>query len=84
MNRCFVAAECNLRTGQHFGSRDSLVLDRRQEARENGFANQREGRALFQRRDRCPLARALLAGDIQNLTQQRRARLILITLRSRP
>ena len=55
---------------QHAGGVDPLVLHRREAPGEHRLADQRDGHPQVQRRDARPLARALLAGGVEDLLHQ--------------
>jgi len=56
----------------------ALFLQRRQAARKDRFADQSQRLTQIERADRRPLARALLAGRIQNLIDNRLAVFVLL------
>jgi hypothetical protein len=57
----------NLRSSENLGSANTLLLDRRQAAREDGLADERDGHAEVERVHGGPLARSLLARTVKNL-----------------
>ena len=63
---------------QDFRGGDALVLQRREAARKNRFADQRDRHAQVERADHGPLAGAFLAGGVENLVDQRLAVVVLL------
>ncbi len=63
---------------QHLRCGHALIFNRREAARENRFANQRDGHAQIERADAGPLAGAFLSGGIENLVHHRLAVFIFL------
>ncbi len=61
-----------------FDAVDALVLQRREAARKDRLADQRDRLAQVERADHGPLAGALLAGGVENLVDQRLAVFVLL------
>ena len=71
-------AALRCRSLQNLRRRHALLLERRQAARKDRFADQRYRLAEIERADDRPLAGALLAGGVENLIDQRLAVLVLL------
>ena len=61
-----------------FDSSHTLVLQRREAAREDALTDQRDGLAQVERGDRRPLAGSLLSGRVEDLVDHRLAVVVLL------